>query len=465
MEEIIVIGAGVAGLSVAWELLDRAPDAPVRIYEAAEVPGGNIHTDHVDGFTIEWGPNGFLDNVPETLHLIDRLGISDRLLPASQASKRRYIWRRGRLHEVKANPVAFLASGILSWPGKLRILAEPFTGPPPEDDQTVYEFAVRHIGAEAASILVDAMTSGVFAGDERRLSLRSAFPKMHEMEQNYRSLVRAMLARQWRRKRRDAPGDRVGGPAGPAGHLTSFKSGMAELIAGLVRAVGPDRIAFGNGARSVEFLGPNRFRVALADGTAREASAAVIAVPAWDAAPLVRGMDGGLGGTLEQIPGAPVAVVALAFRRAEVAHPMDGFGFLVPRGEGLRILGSLWTSSIFPGRAPEGFVLLRTMVGGAHSPEYVGLDDERLVALVREDLRTAMGIEAEPVLSRIYRYGRGIPQYLVGHAERLRRIEAACARLAGLHVAGNSYEGIAVNSCIRTAGPLAERLLAGVGAS
>ena len=161
MTDVVVIGGGVAGLTVAYEILERWPDCELRVLEANELPGGNIRTDQADGFTVEWGPNGFLDNVPETLDLVNRLGITDRLLPSNLDSKRRFIYRAGKLNEVKANPLAFLASEILSLPGRLRILLEPFTPRPSAGDQSVFEFARRHIGKEAASILVDAMVSGV----------------------------------------------------------------------------------------------------------------------------------------------------------------------------------------------------------------------------------------------------------------------------------------------------------------
>lgn len=457
MSHIVIIGAGVAGLSVAFELLQRTDRHTVHLYEASEAPGGNIHTDYVDGFTIEWGPNGFLDSVPETLDLVDRLGISDRLLPASSASKRRFVWRDGRLHEIKANPVAFLASDLLSWSGKLRIMAEPFVDTRPDGDQTVFEFAARHIGEEAASVLVDAMVSGVFAGNARQLSLRSAFPRMHEMEQDHGSLVRAMLARL--RERRTDRQASVGSPAGPAGHLTSFKGGMADLIAALASAIGHERISLATRITSLSCDRSGRFAIERNRQIIARADAVVLAVPAWDAAPIVRELAPDVSAALEEIPGAPLCVVATAFRRDEVEHPLDGFGFLVPRGEGLRILGSLWTSSIFPGRAPEGSVLLRTMIGGAHAPQFASLPDEELYQVVLDDLRTSVGINAEPTLRRIYRHPRGIPQYTVGHEARLKRIYAACARTPGLYVTGNSCVGIAVNACVKAAGPLADRVL------
>ena len=278
---------------------------------------------------------------------------------------------------------------------------------------------------------------------------------MHAMEEQHRSLVKAMIARMRARKR----GELTGGPSGPAGHLTSFRNGMSELIDALARAVGPERLATGTPAESITYESPGNF-IVHAPGESISTRSVVLATPAWNAAPLVKKFAPDLSDLLSGISGAAAAVVALGFRRDEVAHPLKGFGFLVPRGQGLRILGSLWTSSVFENRAPDDHVLLRTILGGAHSPELVDRDDDALITLVREDLRTAMGITAEPAFSRIYRYPRGIPQYETGHADRLTKIYDCCATFPGLFVAGNSYEGIAVNSCVKTAIPVATSIVA-----
>jgi protoporphyrinogen/coproporphyrinogen III oxidase len=461
MNDVVIVGGGVAGLVTAFEILDREPETKVRIIEASDQVGGNIRTDRVDGYTVEWGPNGFLDNVPETLRLVDRLALTARLKPASDAAKKRFIWRAGRLHEVKANPLSFMASDLLTWPGKLRILAEPFTDTPPTGDQTVFDFASRHMGPEAARVLVDAMVSGVFAGSSRQLSLKSAFPKMHEMESQHTSLVRAMFGRL-----RDRQTGRIdgasGGPSGPSGHLTSFDGGMRDLINSLVQAIGEDRITLETEVSWVAYDRPHGFHIRLKDGSEEDARSVVLSVPAWNAGPLVDGLTGDMGQTLREVEGAPIAVVALGWRREDMDHPLDGFGFLVPREEDLTILGSLWTSSTFPGRADDDHVLIRTMIGGAHEPDELNKNDDELLATVLADLHTSLGSFREPEFVRIYRYTRGIPQYTVGHEERVRKIEAACDTMPGLYVTGNSYHGIAVNSCVKEAGPLAERIISAI---
>jgi len=446
---IAVVGGGVSGLAVTFhlrrQLAARGDRTEVRCLEASARPGGNIATSTVDGFTCEWGPNGFLDNEPATLELIRDLGISDRLLRSNQAAARRFVFRKGRLRLLPGGPLSFLTSGVLSPLGKLRVLCEPFgPGPPRDGDESVFGFASRRIGTEAASVLVDAMVSGIFAGDARNLSLRAAFPKMWEMESEHGSLLRAMKAR--RRARKSGDAKRSGGPAGPGGTLTSFKTGMRELIDGLAAAVSP---ALRTGCRVERIVAPGDggYRVHLADGAPVDAAAVVLACPAWFAADAVASLDPEMSEAMAAIPSAPVAVVHLGYRGGDLNEIPVGFGFLAPRGEGVRILGCLWSSSIFEGRAVDDRVLLTCMVGGATDPEALALSDDELVDVARRDLATCMRVVAEPVLRRVFRHPRGIPQYTLGHPARVATIERRLERFPGLTACGNSYRGISVNAC------------------
>ena len=482
MRRVVVVGGGVAGLATALAVSDRARAAGValelRVLEGGPRAGGNLRSERTDGYTVEWGPNGFLDNVPATLDLVRRIGLEGELQPADAAAARRFLYRRGRLHELAPQPLKFLASPVLSVRGRLRVLGEPWTRPKPAGvDETVHAFAARHIGEEAAAVLVGAMVSGVFAGDARSLSLASAFPKMAAMEEAHGSLVRAMLARGRERraaKRRlaelRARGEaapeltRPGGPAGPGGTLTSFGSGIETLIEGLVAALDREggAVETGRPALRLERDGARRWRVVADGGEPVEADAVVVAIPAAPARALVAPLDEGFERALAAIPAAGLAVVALAYDAAAMGGAPAGFGFLAPRGEGLRILGCLWDSSIFPGRAPAGKVLMRAMIGGALDPAAVLLSDEELQTEVRGDLRRAMHLEAAPERVWIFRHPGGIGQYTVGHRARLEQIAAAESRNPGLHLAGQSYYGIAMNACIEKAGPLADSLLAGL---
>lgn len=459
-QSVVVIGGGVSGLTVAFELKQRATRVAgglrVRCLEARPQPGGNIRTDHAEGFVCEWGPTGFLDNAPATLTLARRLQLEERLLPADLRAESRFIYRAGKLHKVPTTPPAFLSSGILPLGGRLRVLGEPFARRAPDGvDESILDFASRRIGAQAASVLVDAMVSGVYAGDAAGLSLEATFPKMHSMEREHGSLFRAMLAK---RKEARAKGEGSGGPAGPGGRLTSFRGGLQELIDALAAELG-DRLATGSPVQAVTHLGDRGLRIHPVEGAPFDANAVVLACPAWKAAETVRAMDEELATVLDEIPSAPVAVVHTGFQAGALGREPEGFGFLVPRGQGPRILGCLWISSIFEGRAPEGRVLMTTMIGGAHDPQALELDDDALLRIVVEELGQTMGIVARPYFVRVMRHSRGIPQYTIGHPRRLDRIRERVGIYPGLWLAGNSYRGISVNACIEEAPQVAGEVL------
>ena len=455
MKRIAIVGAGVAGLSIAHAIRSRDPRADLVVLERGERPGGNVRSEAIDGYTCEWGPDGFLDNAPDTLRLVEAVGLSGRVCRSRDAARRRFIFRDGRLHELPGGPGAFFASGLLSARGKARLAWEPFARPRPDRDETIHEFAARRIGVEAASVLVDSMVSGVFAGDAHALSLRACFPRMWEMETEYGGLFRAMLALRKRRRRGDAIG-------APAGTLTSFVGGMEDLIRGLAATLG-DAVKTSAGVIALRQAQERRgFSMSTAAGSV-EADAVVLAGPSSDAADLLKPHDQALSALLAGIAAAPLAVVCLGYDEGAVARdrgPLDGFGFLVPRSERIRILGALWETSIYPHRAREGKALIRVMIGGARDPEAVHQDDAELVRTVRRELATTMGLHASPEFVRIIRHRRGIPQYTVGHLDRLERIDARLRAHPGLYLAGNSYRGVSVNSCVAEAGPLADRILA-----
>ena len=500
MKRIVVVGGGIAGLATAYELRERATRVPggleVRLVEAAPRLGGNLRTERDGGYRVEWGPNGFLDNVPETLDLVRRLGLAEELCPSDAAAARRFLFRNGRLHLLPGGPGSFLTCPVLSLGGRLRVLGEPFAAKHPGGDETVYEFARRRIGAEAAHVLVGAMVSGVFAGDARQLSLASCFPKMAEMEAEHGGLVKAMLAKrgarsaakrelaECRARGEDTPEmeemERPGGPVGPAGRLTSFRGGIQTFTDALAAALGPSV----ESGRALERLQPidgrdgstRLWRLGFAGGDLLEADEVVLAVPAAQAAPLLAPLDGELAATLGAIPSASLAVLALAYdERTFHARALgslgatpgapNGFGFLVPRGERPRILGALWDSSVFPGeRAPQGKVLLRVMIGGALDPEAVTLPEEELLAIARTDLAATMGLDSTPERHWLFRHRVGISQYTVGHAARLEKIAARLATLPGLHVAGQSYFGVSMNGCCEQAARFAEQRIARLAA-
>ena len=454
-QQVVVIGGGVAGLSVAHAL--RAQDASraidVTVLERSPRPGGNIRTEHIDGYVCEWGPNGFLDNAPDTLALVHDLGLDARLQPSDDRARRRFIFRAGRLHPLPGGPLDFIGSGLLSWSGKVRLAMEPFARARPEGDETIHAFATRRIGREAADVLVDSMVSGVFGGNAHDLSLRACFPKMWHLETDHGGLVRALIARRRQHPRRH--GEALGAPLG---RLTSFRDGAEELIRGLVARLG-DVVRTGVDVQGLT-AEHGRFRVGIAGGQPIDADAVVLASGSATTARIVRALDAPLAATLDAIPTAGMVVACLGYGAHRLPSPLDGFGYLVPRSEGLRTLGVLWDSSVYPGRAPRGHVLLRAMLGGATDPEALELDDAQVVSVVRADLQRAMGIDVTPDFVQIFRHPTGIPQYTVGHLDRVAYAEARLAQWPGLALAGNAYRGVAINACIADASPVAARVLA-----
>ncbi len=458
MKTISVVGAGISGLATAWQIDQRlrgsGMDYQLRVFEAGPGVGGKIGAAQRDGFLCEAGPNGFLDSKPSTLALCEELGLSDQLLRSEEAARRRYIYSRGRLHELPGTAMAFLRSGLLDPLGKLRILGELWATPTaPDADPTVAEFGRRRLGAQAAARLLDPMVAGVFAGDPERLSLTSCFPRIAELEQNYRSLIRAMLALQLQR-RKHSPG---AGPAGPGGTLTSFAGGLSVLPETLAARLGQQLVC--NAAVQEVSRTPTGYQLNFGAGRPpHDCDVAVLASQACDTWQPLQALDAELSAILQQFEYAPVAVVGLGFEQARLNRQLDGFGFLVPGEESRKILGSLWTSSIFAHRSPPGSVLLRTLIGGARAPALAALDEDQLVQLARAELSAVLGIEAPPVFIQVFKWPQAICQYTPGHRDRLAAIERRLALLPGLFLTGNAYRGVALNDCTQNASVIADQV-------
>jgi oxygen-dependent protoporphyrinogen oxidase len=466
---VVVVGAGVSGLTTALALSDLCAASSVEVpaitlLESEARVGGKVRTSLDEGFLCEWGVNGFLNKEPRTLELVQRLDLAGALCPASGAFNKRYIFTRGKLRQVHMHPLKFLFSRLLPFRAKLRLLREPWIkpAPPTDHDESVAEFARRRVGPVAHQILVDPMQTGIFAGDPEQMSVAACFPRVVEVEREYGSLIRGMakLAKERKAKGEPLPG------AGPAGHLTSFRGGMQVLTDHLAERLGAETVRLGQRVTGVARREGGGYRVAVAgEAAALEADALVLACPAHATASIAAELDPELAAACAEIPYPPMAVVCLGYRREAVAHPLDGFGFLVPRSAGLRMLGALWASATFPDNAPSGRVLIRVMLGGARDLKILDLDDEALVRVTAEEVARVHGCDGPPAFARVYRHELAIPQYLVGHPGRLERIERRLSALPGLHLTGNAYRGIGVNDCARNAWPVAEAVLAGLGHS
>ena len=447
---VLVVGAGIAGLAAAHavrrEAARRGIPAEVRILEGATRPGGRIATIEEDGWLVESAANGIQGIEPTAAPLLEQLGLSAERVMARPESARRYVYRGGRLHLLPLSPPALLRFGGLSPAARLRVFAEPFFAQRHDKDETVHDFAVRHVGAEAATTLVGTAVRGIFGGDSRKLSLEAAFPVMREMERKHRSLVVAMI----RGKR--APGGRA---------LWTMRRGLEQLTRGFAESLGPS-VQVGTPVLSLERVGEGSragWAAGLASGERVEADAVIVTVPVSSAAALLRPLDRDLARAMGSIPSASLAVVALGFRPEAFRRAPDGYGFLVAPGEPLEILGALCESNLWPGRAPEGRVLIRVMIGGSERPDLLTRSDADLTALAMAALDRAWGLTSGPERTWLLRHADAIPQYPVGHRALLGAMAGRLDLLPGLYLAGNGYRGVSVGSLLEDATRVAERLV------
>jgi oxygen-dependent protoporphyrinogen oxidase len=439
-------------LALAYRLRQAVPEVEITLLEKDSRTGGTVLTEQHNGFRVEGGPNGFLDTKTSTIALCRDLGLGERLLPASPTAQRnRYLFLKGRLHRL--GPGMLLGRGVLSWRGKWDLIQEPFRrSVPASADETVDAFFRRRAGAEAAEILADALVTGIHGGDPTLLSMRAIFPRLVELESRHGSVLKGLRkAAGQRRVEAKARGEVYQRP----GRLWSFREGLKLLIDTLHGCL-PQPPLLGVRVRSVRPQGnpaanPSSWKVC---GEGREewtADAVVLTCPAYEQAEILADLDAELAQFLKEIPYNRIVVLALGYRRENVAFPFDGFGFLSPQRQRRDLLGVQWCSSIYPDRAPEGLVLMRALCGGWNRGDIVDWDDARLLQAVRAELQLAMGVSGDPVFHRIIRWDHAIPQYHVGHLERVARIKGLCRRYPGLFLGGNSYHGVALNDCTEQA--------------
>jgi len=448
--QVVVIGAGISGLACALRLHELGAD--VRVIEAADRVGGIVSTVRQDGFLFESGPQSFL-LTPDLRALIRAAEMESEVVEANSQMPR-YILRDGKLRLAPMSPPALLTTSLLSVASKMRVFSEPFrrSQPAPGPDESFADFVRRKFGTEILEYLAGPFISGIFAGDPEKLSVRSAFPTMAQWEAEYGSVIRgAMKSR---------------GNGGPArSKLASLNEGVGKLMEGIAARLG-NRIATAVAAKSVERKTPREWMIHCSSASPREplsARAIVLAVPAYECAKIVATLGSErLGATLAGIPYAPVAVAAQAYRREHVGHTLEGFGFLVPRGSKRRTLGVIWNSSLFPGRCPPGTVLLTSFLGGATDPDLVYLDEMQIAAQIQEDVGELLQITHPPIAQHIWRHQKALPQYNLGHAQRMDAVRSGLSDFPGIFVAGNYLDGPSLGACasqaFRTANAAVEYL-------
>ncbi len=486
MKRVIIIGGGVAGLGAAYKVrraADEGHDVEFLLLERDDRVGGKVVSEIVadewepagDGarFVVDGGPDCFLTEKPAVHRIAKLLGFFDDELPTDDSRKKTLILSRGRLYEMPDGVmmfaptkfVPFATTGLFSWRGKLR-MAMDLVIPKKEvpegafNDETLESFVVRRMGRECLDRLAEPLVGGVHASDPAVMSLAATFPRLLEMEQTYGSLMRGFLAarkkvEEMRKKYPPRPGEK------PRTFFTSFVNGMAQLPEAMADGAGRDHIRTGvtvTGARRTQ----SGFAVTLDDGSTVEGDALVLATESWAAERIARELDPEIADNLAAIPTSSSATVSVGFREDAVGVDMDAFGVLCPLVENRALLAATYSSTKWPGRAPEGKVLLRGFVGGPHNQSVLDRPDEDLAELVLSELRRIVGVspDAEPLFTRVFRWEGGMPQYTLGHLDRVAQIEERCAEIPGLAFAGGAYRGVGLPNCIESGERGASKVLA-----
>jgi oxygen-dependent protoporphyrinogen oxidase len=443
---VVVVGGGIAGLTLATRLVDAGHD--VTLVDAEARAGGVIRSERRDGFLCETGPQALLSGRADTKALVTAAGLDARVIWSHAATRRRFVYLRGALRALPSSPPALLKTDLLGAMAKLRLAREPFVAKgDPAQDESVLAFFERRFGAEAARAIGAPAVIGIYAGDAATLSMKSALPRLWELEQKHGSLLRGALA---------GRGESSDGPP----RSFSFPEGLEELPRAIAEKLGARRVV----ARAAAIEpGAGGYRVQLEVGAPLEAERVVVTTPARVAAKLLAPLAPDAAKALASVPFAPLAVTALGFRAPasgtlDLGMDLAAYGFVVARGEGPTLLGCQYESSIFDERAPPGAALLRALQGGTFEPTLVDQTDDAIAARAVADLRRAAGLRVEPDFVAVWRHPAGIPQYDLQHAARVRAVADDLRRLPGLHVIGQATSGVGLNDGIAAAATLARNL-------
>ena len=435
---VAVIGGGISGLSAAFWLLQNGKETVV--LEQGGRPGGIIRSEIADGYLIDHAANCLLNFLPEVNTLCDTVNVRESQIYRSKGAGRRYLLKDGHPTHLPEGLLEFLGTDLWSLRGKLRLILEPLIPRARTDkDETVAQFIIRRFGHETLEQIVEPFIGGSYAGDPFQLSVKSTFPILHTMENRYGSVMIGALIKRLKGSKANCPT-----------HLFSFSHGMETLPRAISHYLG-ERFVPNSRVMGIEQrLDKTWDIITEKDGasTIYNADAVVIATPSYEAARLIDTLDRGTSGMLKGIEYSPLVVVYTGFRRDSVRHPLDGIGCMIPAGKGYSILGTLWNSTLFTDRAPEGMVAFTNYLGGRRNPEMIDKADEELLDATIRDLDKLIGISSPPSFVRIIRHNRAIPQYTTGHQGILKTVESIPGRISGLFIAGNYLRGISVRDCI-----------------
>jgi len=466
-KRVVVVGGGITGLAAAHRIEElsraRGSDIGVTLLEASDRLGGVIQTERTDGFVLEHGPDSILSEKPWARELAERLGLGARMIPTQDRHRGTYVVRNGKLVAVPEGFLmmaptqigAFLRSPLFSWRGKARMALDLILPRGGARDESLAAFVRRRFGREALDRIVQPLIGGIYTADPEKLSLAATMPRFLEMEREHRSVIKAMWTAQ-----RHAPREQSGARWSL---FFNFDAGTGVLVDALAQRLAPGVVRLGEKVVSLARVGTG-WRVAT-EATAYDADAVIVAAPAHTAAAIVGAVSPPLAADLAAIRWSSAAVVLLAYKREDVPEVIQGFGFVVPLQERRRIIAGSYSTLKYAGRSPEGFMSLRAFVGGFGQDRWLAQDDMSLLASVREEFADLLGVRGEPVLTRIHRWPQSMPQYEVGHLDRVGRIEALVAELPGIEIAGNAYRGVGIPDCIRDGEAAAARVVAALGAA
>lgn len=457
---VVIVGGGVGGLSAAWYLRNHAR---CTVLEAGDRWGGKVYTHQIDfdggPLNVETGPDGFITRKPWAYDLVQELGLADQAIGVNKLPERIYVLRRGKLVSlpqglhllVPTQILPFLRSPLLSWPGKLRVLAERFIPAKTEDaDESLADFVTRRLGAEALHNLAEPMLGGVYNANPNQQSILATFPQFRRMEAEHGSLIKGMRAAMQARAAR---------PATDKPELIAFKDGMRVLVDALVDQL-PADMFLDTPVQTIQPVLEGGYDVFVDEDSPIYADAVILAVPGRVAATLTQNLAPESSGHLGKIRYEGVGIATLAFKRSDVPHPLDAYGVVIPGGEGRQIDGITWSSAKWPNRAPADTVLMRVFFGGPNTRHMIDLPDDDVLATVRRELQTIIGVSAEPIYQMLTRWPQAYPQYDVGHKELVTQIEASMP--TGLYVVGKGYHGVGLPDTIhhakRTAAHIVETL-------
>ena len=462
MKKIIIIGGGIAGLATAFRIqreIETGADLECILLEGSDRFGGKISTEKSDGFVIERGPDSFISQKPAAIQLCKQLGLEDRLTGTNPGAPSTFVYTGGKLVTMpdglslmiptKFLPFAF--TPLFSIPGKIRMACDLLIPRKEGDaDESLASFVRRRMGEEALSKMAEPMLAGIYASDPEKMSITSTFPMFVETERKYRSLILGMLAR--KKAMLLNAGKR---PPTSYSLFMTLKEGLGEMVDAIIKK-SPD-VQFKSGAK-VASLEKNQegWHVKLEDGWERQADAVILATPGAITAKILQPIAPESAELLNSIHYVSTATVTLGYKKEGFSHSLDGFGFVVPKAEGRSILACTWTSSKFPHRAPEGYVMLRCYLGGALQEEIAEKDTETLETLVRNDLEKIMGIKETPVFCKVFQNHKSNVQYHVNHSERIDSVMEDLKKFPGLFLAGSAYRGIGIPDCIQNGNQAAE---------